>query len=377
MTVTEKLAKDGPRKLLALDGGGIRGMLTVEVLAAIEQLLQQELGRGDDFVLADYFDYIGGTSTGAIIATCLALGMRVDRVREFYRTGGREMFDRVSLRQRIRSLGAYRYHDENLAQRIREEVGADTTLGSDTLRTLLMLVLRNATTDSPWPLSNNPGAKYNDRARPDCNLNFPLWQLVRASTAAPTFFPPEVIRVGEKSFIFVDGGVTMYNNPAFQLFLMTTIRPYRLEWPAGQEQMLLVSIGTGTDPNANEALRPDEMNLLYSATSIPAALMAAASYEQDFLCRIFGDCRIGDELDREVGDLLGERGCGPVTPKLFTYLRYNAELSRAGLDRLGLGHIEPEQVQPMDAVEHLDQLQQVGEAVAQRVSRDHFAGFLV
>ena len=60
-----------------------------------------------------------------------------------------------------------------------------------------MVVMRNHTTDSPWPVSNNPLAKYNDRGRKDCNLNLPLWQLVRASTAAPTFFPPEVIVFAE------------------------------------------------------------------------------------------------------------------------------------------------------------------------------------
>ena len=69
--------------------------------------------------------------------------------------------------------------------------------------------MRNATTDSPWPISNNPYAKYNERSRLDCNLALPLWQLVRASTAAPTYFPPEVVVVGNREFIFVDGGVTM------------------------------------------------------------------------------------------------------------------------------------------------------------------------
>ena len=77
-----------------------------------------------------------------------------------------------------------------------------------------MIVLRKATTDSPWPLTNNPPAKYNDATRPGCNLKLPLWQLVRGSTAAPTYFPPEVIHI-DRDFIFVDGGVTMYNNPAF------------------------------------------------------------------------------------------------------------------------------------------------------------------
>jgi hypothetical protein len=49
------------------------------------------------------------------------------------------------------------------------------------------------------------------------------------------------------------------------------------------------------------------MNLIYNATSIPSALMFAASNEQDFLCRIFGRCLIGDSLDREVHNLIDER----------------------------------------------------------------------
>ena len=58
-----------PRKLLALDGGGIRGVLTLEVLIRIEDLLAEATGRGAQFRLCDFFDYIGGTSTGAIIVS--------------------------------------------------------------------------------------------------------------------------------------------------------------------------------------------------------------------------------------------------------------------------------------------------------------------
>ena len=82
------------------------------------------------------------------------------------------------------------------------------------------------------------------------------------------------------------------------------------------------------------------MNLLFNATSIPSALMFAALNEQDFLCRVFGDCLAGDPIDREVGDMIGSRGPGGE-PKLFTYLRYNAELTRAGLDALGCRDIAP------------------------------------
>jgi patatin-like phospholipase/acyl hydrolase len=370
MTVADKLVKPGPRKLLALDGGGIRGLITIEVLAEIERLLREDSNVGDEFVLADYFDYIAGTSTGAVIATCLSVGMSVEQIRDFYVENATDMFDQASLLRRFR----YKYEDDHLARRLRKELGEDTTLGSDQLRTLLLIVVRNATTDSPWPISNNPAALYNRSEREFRNLDIPLWQLVRASTAAPTYFPPEVIDIGGgRSFVFVDGGVTMYNNPAFQLFLMATLEPYNLGWATGEEQMLLVSIGTGTNPHANEDLQPGEMNLLYNAGSIPSALMGAALNEQDLLCRVFGRRLEGDRLDREVGDLA--TAGGPVDPKLFTYARYNAELSNAGLTLIGVPEINPADVQRLDSIEHIAELQQVGRGVATKVKREHFAGF--
>ena len=60
----------------------------------------------------------------------------------------------------------------------------------------------------------------------------------------------------------MDGGVTTYNNPAFMAFLMATVEPYNLGWPAGEDKMLIVSVGTGTSPTLNKDLNPDEMNLL-------------------------------------------------------------------------------------------------------------------
>jgi hypothetical protein len=377
-----KLTKAGPHKLLALDGGGIRGVITLEVLAEIEKQLQTRSGRGDDFVLADYFDYIAGTSTGAIIGTCLALGMRVTEVAQFYEESGPAMFDKAGLIERFKTG---KFHDKKLAGRLQELIRDKTgdpmsSLGTEHLRTLLMVVLRNATTDSPWPVSNNPAAKYNALERVNCNLRIPLWQLIRGSTAAPTYFPPEVIKVGEEEFIFVDGGVTMYNNPAFQLFLMATVEAYNLAWPAGEKEMLLVSIGTGTDPKANANLAPGQMNLIYNASSIPSALMFAASNEQDFLCRVFGKCLVGDLLDSEVHKMIDARdlekdlpGCKGPCQKLFTYLRYNAELSGKGLKALGIGHLSPEHVQQMDSVKYIPEMREVGRALAQqKVNMAHF-----
>jgi uncharacterized protein len=379
MSVEKILNRQGTRKLLALDGGGIRGLITIEVLAELESQIKAglvstgKLTANDPFVLADYFDYIAGTSTGAIIATALSTGMSVNQIRQFYEASGAAMFEKAGLLERFTHS---KYEDTQLAHILQETFGENTTFGTTRLKTLLMLVMRSVKTDSPWTLSNNPRAKYNDRNRADCNLEIPLWKLVRASTAAPTFFPPENVTIGSRQFIFVDGGITPYNNPAFQLFLMATAEPYNLCWPAGEDQMLVVSVGTGLTPNIQLDLETKKMNFLYQATSLPTALMFAAQNEQDMLCRIFGKCLAGDSIDGEVGDLIGTTGT--VNPKLFTYVRYDVELSQKSLDRLGLKHLNATDIQQMDSVKYIKELQEVGKMVAKKVdlSKQDFAPFL-
>lgn len=386
-----RLDGPGPKKILACDGGGILGLMSVEILAQVEAGLRARLGK-PDLVLADYFDFVCGTSTGAIIAACISAGMSTDRIRRFYVDSGQQMFDKASLLKRLQ----YSYNDEPLAAKLRAELDKalghaaspaepHATLGDDRLRTLLMMVMRNATTDSPWPVSNNPRAKYNQPERPDCNLRLPLWQLVRASTAAPTFFPPEVVTFApgsdkEYQFIFVDGGVTTYNNPAFLAFQMVTAAPYKIGWPTGSDRLLIVSVGTGSVAKARPDLKADDLWLGDNAKNLPGALMNAASAGWDMACRTLGECRYGPPIDREFGDLVAKPGM-PATatvPKQFAYVRYDPDVSRAGLDALGLGDIAAEKVQVMDSVKAIPEIQRVGKAyAAAAVQLDaHLKGFL-
>jgi predicted acylesterase/phospholipase RssA len=394
--------KDGPHRLLALDGGGIRGVLSLEILSEMEKFLADQLSQkgklslGKPFVLADYFDYIAGTSTGGIIATGLALGMSVSELQQLYSENGREMFQKIPLLEKINNLAMYR--DGPLAETLKKYFGETRLLGDHEFKTLLMLAMRNASTDSPWLVSNNPYAKYNHLSRIDCNLNLPVWQLVRASTAAPAYFPPEVVQIGSRTFKFVDGGMTSYNSPSFQLFLMATSGPYNLNWATGEKNLLLVSIGTGLTPNIEqEEEQPKNLierakQKLNSAAQIgmgmPLGLMYAAQYEQDLLCRLFGKCKVGDLLDREVGTLIGGEARGPLDEKVFTYLRYDVELTRQGLDALqreisiasaetpNLEAINPKDVQGLDSVDSMDALRTIGRAVARRIQASHFEDFL-
>lgn len=360
----------GKKRILACDGGGILGLMTVEVLGAIETLLRKETGK-PNLVLGDWFDMCAGTSTGAMIATCVAYGMPVDEIRRFYTEHGRDMFNKAFLFDRI----YYKYDDESLAQILKKTFGETTALGTDRLRTLLMVVTRNATTDSPWPITNNPYAKYNNSTRDDCNLNWPLWKLVRASTAAPTYFPPENVNLGgEKEFMFVDGGVTTYNNPALLAFNTVTASPYGINWEAHEDKLLIVSLGCGSAAAISNNYSDSGPSLLNNTISVISGLMNVATAGHDMTCRILGKCLYGEPIDREIGDLIG--ATGPTHPKLFTYLRYDPEITRAGLDRLALMNIDPKHVQTLDAIDAIPEIQAVGQAVAKKVQLNHFQGFI-
>ncbi|MCB1723185.1 MAG: patatin-like phospholipase family protein [Chromatiaceae bacterium] len=387
----ERMQTAGPKKILACDGGGILGLMSVEILAAIEAQLRESTGN-PDLVLADWFDFTCGTSTGAIIAACISCGMSTDQIRTFYVDSGEQMFDKASILQRLR----YSYNDEPLAQKLQHELDTalgypapggrrkpKATLGDEGLRTLLMMVLRNHTTDSPWPISNNPFGKYNQAERPDCNLRLPLWQLVRASTAAPTFFPPEIVTLGEGtekpySFVFVDGGVTTYNNPACLAYQMATAAPYGINWETGVDKMLIVSVGTGRAANARPNLTEGDLWLLDHAKNIPSALMNAASDGWDMSCRIIGECRFGEPIDREVGDLVVRKSDWGKDPKRhFAYVRYNPDVTAEGLRKLGLAKISAEAMSKMDSTDHIADIQRVGTVYAGKYvdSAKYFRGF--
>jgi hypothetical protein len=377
-----------PRRMLALDGGGIRGLLTLGILENLEKLVQEK-GKQR---LCDFFDYIAGTSTGAIIAAGLARGMTVSDLIEFYRSNGEKMFEPAWLIERIK----YFYTADPLAAKLQEAFGKNSSLDPNDLKCLLLVVTRNTTTDSPWPISSNPDAKYNSPARSDCNLKIPLWQLVRASTAAPIYFPPEVLQWDpndkSKTFVFVDGGVTPYNNPAFLLYRMATEPAYRLNWNTGEKNLLIVSVGTGAAESLGARAAAPNRNLFSNATGLPGELMYGMQVDQDVNCRFVGRCSHGAPLDREVLDLVPreitegmsteQRYAAPLVPlstdlgKQFLYARYNADLSRAGLDALGFARLNPTSIQKLDAVENIDALLEVGRAAGRVVSLGHFGSFI-
>ncbi len=374
-----RISRPGPKRILALDGGGIRGALTLGFLTRIEALLRDRTGR-PDLVLRDYFDLIGGTSTGAIMATGLAVGMSTAELRELYSDLGPRIFGKRRFRQ-WRS----KYSHAGLSEALAERLG-DRRLSDPLIDCGLCIVAKRADTRSTWPLHNHPDGRYFDR-----NGDILLRTAVRASTAAPTYFEPErvVYQLGEDgkpvAGAFVDGGVSMMNNPALQMLLLATVNGYAFRWPLGQDKLLLVSVGTGqwdTRDTAEDVLlgrRGWQRRLLRTraiwdwAIEVPTMLMDDASALAQTMLQLLSASPTAGPIDREIGDLTGD---WQTEPRLLSYLRYNATLTDEALAELGvpLAGVGAARLRRIDAADTVDALYEIGsKAALGLVDPAHFA----
>ena len=352
-----------PRALLALDGGGIRGAFTLGVLGVLEAELAWAYGR-KDFVLSDYFDFIGGTSTGAIIASGLSLGWSVDTLKDMYQELGIAVFRK---RRFVPARAWSKYPGRPLRAHLHSQFGG-LTFGDKELRTTLMIVMHNRSTDSPWPLCNHPNMRYNTgESKTRRNLGLRLSDLLSASTAAPAFFPPVHLDVGGGDREFVDGGVTAHNNPALQMFLSATLPVYKFQWPTGPDKLMIVSIGTGFAPALLTNRSKLRRHIIYVATNTPSGLMFAASNHNDVMCRAIGLTHYGRKLDSELGFLVE----GGLPHKLFSYARYNVEMTVKELAEYGI-HVPPTKLMKLDAIDHVETLMTLGERYARAVLKPKF-----
>ncbi|MFT3726537.1 MAG: patatin-like phospholipase family protein [Terricaulis sp.] len=251
-TLFEHLSPDtGAKRILALDGGGVKGMLTLGMLKPIEDELRRRAHGAPEFRLCDYYDLIGGTSTGAIIASGLALGLSVDELIALYARLGPEVFGRTA------GDGVFlqsKFESKRLKAALQGVLGT-RTIGSEDLKTGLAIFAKRIDTGSAWAVTNHPlGAYYDPPPESGVfpNHRYRLVDLVLASAAAPTFFDEVIIdvefddkRKPTQRGYFVDGAVSANNNPSMQLFLLALEPSYRFGWKAGADQLMMTSYGTG------------------------------------------------------------------------------------------------------------------------------------
>jgi len=368
---TNVVSPSRPRRLLSIDGGGLCGLIPAQALMLIEQQLDQL--TGDPQPLCNRFDLIGGTSTGAILAAGLALGMKARELRDFYVQFGPDIFKKVILPERF----WHKYPSDAIEKHLKDKFGEATTLGDARLRTNILLVAKNATLGNDWFFTNNPSNKFFAN-----NKQIPLWHMVRASSAAPTYFPPHTFDVPDatgkpQTYEFIDGGVSSYNNPSLQVFLEATVPEYGIGWPMGVDNLLLISLGTGFCPVTVEEGKAAHYNLLDWAQYVLKELMNEANLQQNVLMHVIGERPALEASGTAEAVVSGASSSGTPSEaalaqvsrslgarKLVTYQRITVGLSRTRLDQLGLPDVDPVKVREMDAVDQIPNMQRVGEAVA-------------
>jgi patatin-like phospholipase/acyl hydrolase len=290
----------GKKRVLAIDGGGARGILACGILKKIETLLKNRLPQGqrEYFRLHHYFDLIGGTSTGSILAAGLAIGLSVDDLKRLYLNLCPKIFVPSAQGTRVPRFKASVLAEE-LRRVLRESNGAalplklngaamegdPIRLGSPALKTGFAVFSKRINTGGAWTLTNNPKWRYYNEAshKAYCdqmgltpyasqpNDQFALAQLVQASAAAPTYFAgvgikadvlddgSRGVKVGKVSNIeppdgvFVDGAMSGRNTPALQMLFMVRHPAFGFNWSTThrrsdgevEEDLLMISVGTG------------------------------------------------------------------------------------------------------------------------------------
>ncbi|MFW5661735.1 MAG: patatin-like phospholipase family protein [Oceanicaulis sp.] len=366
---------EGRKRILALDGGGVRGAMSIAVLERIETILRNRHGGHPDFRLCDYFDLVGGTSTGSIIAAGLAAKrMTAAEIAQMYDELAGDVF-----KGRLFALGATRakFDAKNLRRQLKGVFG-EMTLGDPGFATGYAAVAKRIDTVSPWVLHNNPQGRYFDDP-PDRafhgNKHYPITRVVRASAAAPLYFDPERIEIAPGEFgEFIDGGLTPHNNPAFQMLMLAGLKGHNFGWTLNADQLFMISIGTGSMIEKSVE-RPGLMGRLSGARALKA-LMSTISSSEDFielLMQWASQSLDPNAIDSEIGDLSGDLLGGDP---LLTYERYQCRLDRTYLrSELGLNLSERQMslLREMTNAKAVPIARDVGLAMAERyVREEHF-----
>src|SRR6202040_1622184 len=158
-------------------------------------------------------------------------------------------------------------------------------------------------------------------------------KVVRASTAAPTYFEPQDINISSREGnivdgAFVDGGVSPFNDPSLQLLMLAALDGHGFRWRTGKTQLLIISVGTGTYRSSPQSPGLIDRVAAVQGLRALASLMDDCARTNQAMLQWLTDCLTPWEIDRAVGDMKLDSQNGP---HLATYARYNVLLEQAWL----------------------------------------------
>jgi len=258
-------------KVLSIDGGGIRGIIPAIILGE----LQKRLGRN----LYEVFDLIAGTSTGGIIT--LGIGTRgnngqpytPDELLKLYVENGPAIFKK-NLFTRVKELFSPKYSPDAL-----EEILAKFFQATEFKTALTPLLISSYDLEKQRPFMFK---SHYIAAHP--NYNWEVKSIARATSAAPTYFPPLRLTKGAEDYALVDGGVFV-NNPS-----MAAYAEARSLYPEFA-QFLVVSVGTGDRQDRIAFAQAKKWGLLGWAKQIVPVFMDSVSEAVDYQLDFMPGCK--------------------------------------------------------------------------------------
>lgn len=215
------------RRILTIDGGGVRGIIPAVLLAELERVT----GRP----VRDTFDFVAGTSTGAVLAAGIAAGIPAARLVELYEVRSPRVFSRIPVISTVRRIITGRmYEIDTLHEVIRAELGPearDWRLNDAPID--LLITAKRLEDGMPWYF-------VRDNAANSCRAGeYRLADVATASAAAPTYFAPwSLPGIGE----LIDGGIGVAGNPVYQ----ACVEAFEYTDAYDPADSIVVSLGTGT-----------------------------------------------------------------------------------------------------------------------------------
>jgi len=239
------------KRILSIDGGGLRGVFSVSFLATVEDAI------GDK--ISNYFDLIAGTSTGGIIALGLGMGYRAKEVLGFYEELGPYIFDCVPLWQNIRHLWFTKYSEVRLKNALLAVFG-EKKLGDSVKR--LLIPSMDLETGEVYIYRTSHHQRFHRDSR------IKVVDVALSTASAPTYFPAHRTESGTP---LIDGG--MFANNPLSIAVAEAIGV--LGWP--RESIQALSIGCATEPYDAGLLEKWPLGIGYWAFKLIEVFMVGQS----------------------------------------------------------------------------------------------------
>jgi len=292
--------------ILSIDGGGIRGIIPGVILSYIEQQLQNKTNN-PNARLANYFDFIAGTSAGGILTCCYLLPSATNsavpkysaqEALDLYVNRGHKIFD-VSFWQNLRSVYGL-VHEKHSADEL--EKALNEYFGDITIKDFIKPCIITA-----YDIFNRRTVFFNKQDATNNNnvRNFYIKDVARATSAAPTYFEPACIRsLNNEPLYLIDGGM-FANNPTMCAYVeaiktdfqITSAKPQKPS-NATTKDMLIVSIGTGTAKKPYTFKEAKDWGKVGWLRPIIDILMSGNAETVDYeLCKIYSTLQAPDDMD--------------------------------------------------------------------------------